>query len=460
MSIQVQALVAEIGSTVTSVSAFRGLDGPDPKFLGQGHAPTSVLEGDVRIGLEAAVTDLEGCLGGRISRDTFLASSSAAGGLRMTVHGLVKDMTVRAAREAALGAGANLHMITAGKIRKADLDELRHIAPNILLLAGGVDYGERETVLHNAELLAGAGLPCPVVFAGNVQAREEIRRLFEIGGTPLVVVENVYPGIDRLEVEPARRIIQEVFEEHITKAPGMKHIRDMVNGRVVPTPGAVMDAARLLHEDSGNLAVIDVGGATTDVHAVCEDSDEFGPLLLAPEPLARRTVEGDLGTFISRRSVTEAAGPGVSRRIASELGIPEAELKRAVEVLPPLPRTDAERNLAGALAEQAARLALERHAGRIRNLYGPQGKTRVAEGKDLTGIRMLVSTGGALLRLPDREERIRRVLALQRPDIMAPPRDVPVVFDDDYIMAVAGVLSRRWPEGALALLKKSLEASL
>jgi large subunit ribosomal protein L10 len=32
-----------------------------------------------------------------------LASSSAAGGLRMTVHGLVPDMTVRAAKEAALG---------------------------------------------------------------------------------------------------------------------------------------------------------------------------------------------------------------------------------------------------------------------------------------------------------------------------------------------------------------------
>ena len=37
-----------------------------------------------------------------------LATSSAAGGLKMTLHGLVYDMTAKAAREAALGAGGSL----------------------------------------------------------------------------------------------------------------------------------------------------------------------------------------------------------------------------------------------------------------------------------------------------------------------------------------------------------------
>jgi hypothetical protein len=39
----------------------------------------------------------------------------------MTVHGLVYDMTVRAAKEAALGAGANIKFITSGRLRKLDL---------------------------------------------------------------------------------------------------------------------------------------------------------------------------------------------------------------------------------------------------------------------------------------------------------------------------------------------------
>lgn len=453
MSLRAQALVAEIGSTVTSVSAFTGLDGPAPVFLGQGCAPTSVSEGDVRMGLEAALASLELKLGGQLSWESFLAVSSAAGGLRMSVHGVMKDMTVRAAREAALGAGANLHLVTAGKLRETDVMELKRIAPNIVLLAGGVDYGERETVLHNGALLARANLTCPVIYAGNIQVKEEIRGFFETSGTRFYAVENVYPAIDRLEVGGARRVIQEVFEEHITEAPGMGGIREKVDGTLIPTPGAVIEAAQLLREAEGDLAVIDVGGATTDVHAVCEDSQEFGPMLLAPEPLAKRTVEGDLGTFISRKQVLKAVEP---RLLAKSLGLSQEQLRDSVEALPPLPRTDAEGRLAGALAEEAARLALERHAGRVRYLYGPRGKTRVAEGKDLTGLRLLIATGGGLTRLPDREGRLRRILNGQRADVLTPAGDLPLAFDDDYIMAAAGVLSRRWPEGALTLLRRSL----
>ena len=104
---QTDLLVAEIGSTTTVVSAFDQLDS-DPVLVGQGQFPTTVAEGDGNIGLAGAIRDLANNLGEEINWKRLMASSSAAGGLRMTVHGLVYDMTVRAAREAALGAGANL----------------------------------------------------------------------------------------------------------------------------------------------------------------------------------------------------------------------------------------------------------------------------------------------------------------------------------------------------------------
>lgn len=458
MKQKVQAVVAEIGSTTTSVSAFDGLNGPDARLVAQGSAPTSVPAGDVRFGLDAAVADLEARLGKSLEWECFLASSSAAGGLKMTVHGLVKNMTVRAAREAALGAGANIHLVTAGKLGDIDIEDIHSAEPNIILLAGGVDYGETETVLHNAAILLEKGPDCPVIYAGNIQARSRIVRLFESAGRRLFPVENIYPAIDQLEVESARRVIQKVFEQHITEAPGMKYIRDTVDGRIVPTPGAVMDAARLLRQSRGDLTVIDVGGATTDIHSVCEDSEEYGRLLVAPEPMAKRTVEGDLGTFISRRSVLDA-GPGVPDRIAKALGINEKNLRLHIEELPPVPRTSLQKDIAGELARESAALALERHAGKLRTLYGPSGKTRMAEGKDLTGITALIATGGALTKLPGREERLEQILRDYRPDILAPPRDVHLLFDNDYIMAAAGVLSERWPEGALALIETSINSS-
>jgi len=451
-----RALVAEIGSTVTKVSAVESLDGAPARLVGRGWAPTTVAAGDVRTGLDAATADLEKRFGGPFSPDVFMASSSAAGGLRMSVHGLVRDMTVRAAREAALGAGANPVLVTAGRLRRDELDELNRIAPNILLLAGGVDYGERDTVLFNAELLAAEGPDCPVLYAGNIQVREEVRALFEAAGRTVAVVDNVYPSIDRLDVEPARRVIHDLFERHIVHAPGMEGIRSLVDGRILPTPGAVLEAARLLRELRDDLVVIDVGGATTDVHSVCEDSEEFSGLLLAPEPTARRTVEGDLGTYVSRRTLMAASD---RRRLSRLSGMPEEALAAAVDALPPLPDRVREAALAGALAEEAARIALGRHAGRLRDLFGPRGKTRVAEGKDLSAVRLVLATGGALTRLPGREERLRRVLQTAPPDAMAPAADAATAFDDDYVMAAAGVLSDRYPEAARDLLTASLEES-
>ena len=169
--IKTDLLIAEIGSTTTVVSAFDQID-TDPVLLGQGQYRTTVSEGDVNLGLQGAIRDLAQQLGEAVSWERFMASSSAAGGLRMTVHGLVYDMTVKAAREAALGAGANLKFVTAGKLRATDLAKIKEIDPNIILIAGGVDYGERETALYNAELIRSLGLASPIIYAGNIENQE------------------------------------------------------------------------------------------------------------------------------------------------------------------------------------------------------------------------------------------------------------------------------------------------
>jgi len=212
-------LVAEIGSTTTLVTAFTGLEEGKPVDLAQGQAETTVLDGDVTIGLNKAIENMNANAGRTLTWKHMTASSSAAGGLRMTVHGLVYNMTVRAAREAALGAGANIKMVTAGELADYDIDELKEIAPNIILLAGGVDYGEKATVIANAKALASAGLRIPIIYAGNIAAKSQVERILTSAGMTVFPVENVYPGIDQLNVEPTRTVIQDVFEKHIMEAP-------------------------------------------------------------------------------------------------------------------------------------------------------------------------------------------------------------------------------------------------
>ncbi|MBM7613915.1 GlmL-related ornithine degradation protein [Alkaliphilus hydrothermalis] len=448
---KINVLVAEIGSTTTVVNAFNEIHSPCPKFIGQGQSPTTVLEGDVNIGLRGAVEDLRKNLGlDTLEYDEMLATSSAAGGLKMTVHGLVYDMTVRAAKEAALGAGAIIHQVTAGKLKRTDIKKIKEVNPNIILIAGGVDYGERDTAIYNAEKIAELGLNVPIIYAGNIENQEEIKEIFSETDSKLYLVENVYPKIDQLNIEPTRRVIQDVFEEHIIHAPGMQQVRDMINGPIIPTPGAVMEASKVLKAEIGDLITFDVGGATTDLHSVTEGSEEINRILLSPEPTAKRTVEGDLGVFVNMGNIIERIG---KEKLQAELSL---NIDQMMEEYRAIPKTSDQIKFVERLTQEAVFNALERHAGKIRHLYGPGGKQTVAEGKDLSNVKYIIGTGGALTRLPEGKEILKRILTNSRQNVLYPTMEATILTDSNYIMASLGVLAKRYPEAAVALMKESL----
>ncbi|MBO4384120.1 MAG: glutamate mutase L [Clostridia bacterium] len=450
---KIDVLVYEIGSTTTLVNAFNGIDTDEPVFIGQGQAPTSVLEGDVRVGLKTAISDLAKNLGtDSVDYGIAFATSSAAGGLRMTVHGLVYDMTVKAARAAALGAGAIIKHATAGIMSDYDIEDIKAIDPNLILLAGGTDYGERETAVENAKKIAKSGMKVPVIYAGNIQNHHLIKDIFADTGIPLYITENVYPKLDLLNIEPARKIIHAVFEEHIVKAAGMEHVRDMIAGNIIPTPGAVMESAQLLYNEIGDLAVIDIGGATTDVHSVTPGSDEIASIQTTPEPFAKRTVEGDLGLYVNAHNIIDMLGKD---KLEKELGI---DMDRTIAEYKPIPETPEQFKLTERLCLTAGVTSVERHAGALRYIYTPRGRQTIAEGKDLTKLKYLVATGGALTRLPGREKLLRSIADSNGSGMMLFPKPsiLNLVYDNDYIMASLGVLSKKYPEAALKLMKRSL----
>ncbi len=441
---KIDLLVAEIGSTTTMVHAVDGMNSPSARLLGQGSAVTTASQGDVFRGLEAALDDLAHGLGEKgVEAELRTAASSAAGGLRMTVHGLAYDMTVRAAREAALGAGAVVKMVTAGMLGARQLAALIEEEPNLILLAGGIDYGDEETAYHNAEAIAEAlskaDLKIPVVYAGNAVLQGDIQTLLTRHGLPVFLCDNVYPRVDELVVEPARAAIQRIFEEHIVTAPGMDRVKDLWGRTVWPTPAAVMQSAQLFCQRVGDVVVIDVGGATTDVHSVTEGSPDIQEILAAPEPRAKRTVEGDLGVYINRA------------RIAQLLQTPSSNLDQGEAI----PRSAAERERVKTLSAAALSYGLSRHAGRLRYRYGPTGRQRSAWGKDLTAVQHMVGTGGVFAFLdPDGALLGRAVQQLDRELLL--PRNAAYHVDRDYVMAAAGTLARSYPDQAWQLLKTSI----
>ena len=455
---KIDVLVAEIGSTTTVVNAFDHLESDSPVFLGQGQAPTSVKEGDVNIGLQAAIEDMKKNLhieNEKLEYTNMLATSSAAGGLRMTVHGLVYDMTVKAAKEAALGAGANIHLITAGKLSKVDMIKLDRIKPNIILIAGGVDYGERETALYNSELIAASDLNIPVIYAGNIAVADDVKLIFEAYSKEknLHIVPNVYPKIDILNIEPTREVIQDIFEKHITEAKGMEKIREMVNGPIIPTPGAVMKASKILKDEIGDLVTIDVGGATTDIHSVTEGTEKVNKILVEPEPVAKRTVEGDLGVFINKKNIVDIIK---IEKLEKELNMSSEDIEKFTNSDIAIPQTEEHKRFIERLTKEAVIVSINRHAGGYRTYFGGKSDT-LAFGKDLTAVKWIVGTGGALTRLTAREEILNSISQFNRADKLLPTAEAKILIDNDYIMASLGVLSSLNKEAAIKLLLKSLK---
>ena len=447
----IDVLVAEIGSTTTIVNAFQ-IKTDNPKFLGRGVSNTTV-DTDVNIGLEIAILELAKNMNvDSISYGEMFASSSAAGGLRMTVHGLVYEMTVRASKEAALNAGANIHLVTANKITKENLEKIKSINPNIILIAGGTDYGEKETTIYNVEEILKLNLKIPIIYAGNIENQEIIQKMFKNAKMDkfLKIVENVYPRVDLLNILPLRKVIYETFEENIVNAKGMERIFKIVNQKIMPTPGSVMEATMILYEKMGNIMTIDVGGATTDIHSISIPSDDF-KLFQEGESLFKRSVEGDLGVFINHKNVLNLFE---NYDYFEKIGINNAEIENILSNYSYIPKNKIQKKFVYELTKKCTHIALDRHVGDIRKIFTSSGQKIIPEGKDLTQIKYIVLTGGALINLEKSDEIIYEYIK-RNPSKLLPRDNVIILKDNDYIMASIGVLSLKYPEIAYKLLIKS-----
>ena len=122
--------------------------------------------------------------------------------------------------------------------------------PDVLLLAGGTDGGDRQTLLHNAAALAALphGTAGPLVVAGNKEVTGDAVATLRRAGHDARPAPNVLPSLGRLEVAPAQEAIRQVFLERIVHRKGLHGALAHLDGIVLPTPAAVLGAAALLRE--------------------------------------------------------------------------------------------------------------------------------------------------------------------------------------------------------------------
>jgi len=304
MSKAADILTVEVGSTFTKLIFYR-CDGGRLTLGGRASGLTTIGCGDVSLGYRQLLSRLDSTYGVSRFGEIYL-SSSAAGGLRVVVCGLTRNLTTKAALESALGAGGIVLESITGLISKRQAAQLAEMNPGMILLCGGLDGGEEATLLQNAAIVSELPVDATIVYAGNQAIREEVREILVSKNKKVVLSEsNVYPRVDEFRFREVQDIIRRAFEINVVKAPGIEAIQRETRPPI-PTPLAVSYATELLGQEIGNLIVFDVGGATTDVHSYVSDGQGQDRVQATIEPPMKRSVEGDLGVFYNLENLMEA----------------------------------------------------------------------------------------------------------------------------------------------------------
>lgn len=455
------AILTDFGSTYTKVVC---VDLKAQELILSERVPSTVHT-DAEVGFDQCYEFVRKA----ISEEDFheamrLSTSSAAGGLQIAVAGLTKSLSNMAGRNACFSAGGKLIHSVSGKITPSDLETIMGSDAEIILLCGGYEGGNTEGILYNAQMLSESDLRLPVIYAGNSQIAQSVRRLFGMKGRECFLADNIIPAVGEMNIAPTAEVIRNLFMTRITNMMGVGRIQEQLHGPIVPTPAAVLAAGELLSRGTeqtpgiGPFMMVDIGGATTDIYSYVENKSYEGARIVgARELFSKRTVEGDMGMRESSGSLINEVG---TKNFAKMCGITEEEAAKAAQKRNSdrayLADNEKDRRIDHQIACSAAAISARRHAGRIYREY-MDGACAIQRGKNLTEVEHVIGTGGIIAGSDAAEDILRSVVRKENEkDRVLLPGKVEVHVDKDYVFFAAGLLSAYDREAALAIMKKSM----
>lgn len=470
-------LATDCGSTTTKAILIEK-HGDEYRLIVRGEAPTTVEAPfeDVTMGVLNSIAEVEELSGRKllneqgqiikpaqngIGTDIYISTSSAGGGLQMMVAGVVRSMTAESAERAALGAGAIVMDVIASNDKRLphqQIERIRHLRPDMILLSGGVDGGTMTHVVEIAELISaadprprlGTGYKLPIIYAGNQDARETIKKTLG-EKTSLDIVDNIRPVLEMENLLPAREKIHDLFMEHVmAQAPGYRKLMSWTDAPIMPTPGAVGLIIKTIADlEKIEVIGVDIGGATTDIFSVFQG-------------VFNRTVSANLGMSYSISNVFAEAGlPNVMRWVPFKMD--ERDLRNRVKnkMIRPttIPQMMEELIFEQAIAKEALRLALIQHKSFATTLKGVQQQRTIAEAFEqsvsgqtivnMMSCNMLIGSGGVLSHAPRRNQA-----ALMLIDAFLPEGITRLAVDSIFMMPQLGVLSTVHPKAAKEVFDK------
>ena len=282
-------IALDIGSTVVKVAR---LDADD-RLVSQ-----QFFTRDFDAGIARQVAALLAELGIDVDRDEVLGCSSANGGLRVGIVALSSNYSCAALRNQVLLAGANPVFVHAFDTATGDPQPV-----DILLVGGGIDCADaapmqqRLNAFDPARYRYGA-----LVYAGNRHLAPAFARRF----ADATVIANPLGETLSSRVGSVFDTVRRAYLDDLVLKEGVSELPPALAHSIRPTPEvasrgflrSVMNQSTF--EIVGPCIVLDIGGATTDLHYTVELVSEDSLVRPASGVSVARYVFTDLGIVASR----------------------------------------------------------------------------------------------------------------------------------------------------------------
>jgi len=289
-------LAVDVGAITTRAALFDVVEGYY-RFIASGHAPSTAGAPfkDITEGVHRAIEDLQLITGRKFlgddqrliipsgdgrGVDTFAATFSAGPSIKTVVVGLLDDVSVESMQRLARTTYARVvDTIGLNDTRKPEqqIDALIKLRPDLILVAGGTDSGASNSVRHLVETV---GLACyilpaenrpAVLFAGNKDLAEQVRKTLQNLTPALSISPNIRPDLEIEDLQPAQNALARLYSQvRHNQMSGVDELNGLAGNTLMPTAyaeGRIIRFLSQVYDSAKGILGVDVGASAASVAA-------------------------------------------------------------------------------------------------------------------------------------------------------------------------------------------------
>ena len=233
------------------------------------------------------------------SKDDINICSSANGGLSTLIIGLSHSFSLTYAINIAFNSGINI--IDTVLYPKIESEAVPSEVIDVVIVVGGIDSVENvfdEKLLNYLEKVNYQN----IVYVGSAKNRD----FFEKNLENVVVLENIISDKLKIQEEALKNYLTDLYQADIVGKEDIKQLYEITSNQIFSTPYIVNRSLPKINERldvADPFIVVDIGGATTDIHY----SRDLVNDNIVSENAYDRLVFKKLGVYKSRDSLVHTA---------------------------------------------------------------------------------------------------------------------------------------------------------